>query len=60
MTDPKDGEDQIAEALEATFPASDPPFFVAAGAKCGTLKRKKPKGEWHREFGTSTYTAIRH
>jgi hypothetical protein len=32
----------VDEALQDTFPASDPPFFVGAGAKPDALKSEAP------------------
>jgi hypothetical protein len=32
----------VDEALQDTFPASDPPFFVGAGAKPDTPKSEAP------------------
>jgi len=56
-----DAERHIDEALEDSFPASDPPCFVGAGAKPGAPapKRRQP-GQWGRDYASSSYVAIRH
>jgi hypothetical protein len=43
---------QMDEALADSFPASDPPFFVGAGALPGPTqpKRRKP-GDFGQDFG---------
>jgi hypothetical protein len=56
-----DTERRIDEALEESFPASDPPCFVGAGAQPG--KRTEPRkksGEFWQSYGHSSYLAIRH
>ena len=44
-------EQRIDEALEQSFPASDPPFYVGSGNKPSGTKRPKKKG------GNFGYTA---
>jgi hypothetical protein len=48
-------ERKIDECLEETFPASDAPSFVGAGAEPGGAIRKKRRG-----YGASPYFAIWH
>jgi len=60
MTDQR--EARIDEALEESFPASDPPSFVGAGAPPGTPpRRKKQRGDWGRgnwgqDFGSFAFS----
>jgi hypothetical protein len=49
-------EKKIDEALKETFPASDAPSFVGAGAE----PEKREDGEHKSDFGKSRYIAIRH
>jgi len=41
-TDKPPAEHLVDEALEDTFPASDPPFFVGGVAEPGTVQSKEP------------------
>jgi hypothetical protein len=51
-----DAERRIDEALEESFPASDPPSFIGAGAKPGNPSpRKKARGDWGQSFGFSEF-----
>jgi hypothetical protein len=50
-----DAERRVDEALEESFPASDPPSFIGAGAKPGNPPRKKPRGDWGQSFGFSDF-----
>jgi hypothetical protein len=53
-------EQQIDEALEDTFPASDPPSFIGAGAKPGSDgKPPKRRSEFGPDFGDSPELPIR-
>jgi hypothetical protein len=49
-------ENKIDEALKETFPASDAPSFVGAGAE----PEKRKDCEHKSDFGKSRYIAIRH
>jgi hypothetical protein len=54
MTDKQ--EVRIDQALEESFPASDPPSFVGAGAPPGTPpRRKRPRGHWGQDFGSAVF-----
>lgn len=60
MSKPREkSEAAIDEALEDTFPASDPPAFVA-GPEPVMPKKRKPAGDFGQDFGTVNYVAIRH
>lgn len=45
MTTLMSDEARIDQALEDSFPASDPPYFVGAGAKPGEIVLKTAKRE---------------
>jgi len=50
-------EARIDEALEESFPASDPPSFVGAGAPPGTPPaRKRRPGDWGQDFGSFVFS----
>jgi hypothetical protein len=63
-------ERRVDEALNETFPASDTPFYVGAGAKPAkpkSRKKSKPKGKPEkpgrgsgRSFGKAPYLAVRY
>jgi hypothetical protein len=53
-------EQAIDEALEDSFPASDPPYFVGAGAEPGQASPMRKRRNDFGQYGTSPYTAIRH
>jgi len=54
-------EQRIDQALEDSFPASDPPFFVGAGSKPGSPPpKRRPPGQWRQDYGYSSFVAIRH
>jgi hypothetical protein len=56
-----DSEREIDEALEQSFPASDPPWFVGKGARPGGRSRKRRKpGDFTENFAASPFVAIRH
>ena len=51
-------EVRIDEALEDSFPASDTPWFVGAGAPPGTPpRRKRRRGDWGQDFGSVVFSA---
>jgi hypothetical protein len=55
MTDKR--EARIDEALEESFPASDPPSFIGAGAPPGAPpRRKRARGDWGQDFGSFAFT----
>jgi hypothetical protein len=49
-------EARIDEALVESFPASDPPSFVGAGAPPGAPPRRKRRGDWGQDFGSSAFS----
>jgi hypothetical protein len=56
----KDQEARIDEALEESFPASDPPSFVGAGAPPGAPPaRKKQPGDWGQDYGFARFSNSR-
>jgi len=56
----KDQEARIDEALKDSFPASDPPSFVGAGAPPGAPPaRKKQPGDWGQDYGASSFSSSR-
>jgi hypothetical protein len=56
----KDQEARIDEALEESFPASDPPSFVGAGAPPGAPPvRKRRPGNWGQDFDSSSFSNSR-
>jgi len=53
MTTNTQQEARIDEALKESFPASDPPSFVGAGALPGAPpRRKRPRGDWGQDVGS--------
>jgi len=53
---PSDCEQRLDDALEESFPASDPPFFVGAGAAPGPKPPKqKKRGDFGQEYGHYGY-----
>jgi hypothetical protein len=52
-------EYSVDEALRESFPASDPPCFVGAGAEPGGPPPKRKIRNDFGQYGTSPYTAIR-
>jgi len=54
-----DTERRIDEALEESFPASDPPCFVGAGAQPGEHIRSRKKPGDFGQYGQSPYIAIK-
>jgi len=49
-------EERIDEALKESFPASDPPSFVGAGAPPGAPPaRKKQPGDWGQDYGFASF-----
>jgi len=56
MTD-EQREARIDEALKDSFPASDPPSFIGAGAPPGAPPaRKRRPGAWGQDFGSSAFS----
>jgi hypothetical protein len=56
----KDQEARIDEALKESFPASDPPSFVGAGAPPGTPPaRKRRPGDWGQDYGFASFSNSR-
>jgi len=56
-----DTERHIDEALDESFPASDPPCFVGAGAQPGRhIEGRKKPGDFGQHYGESSYLAIRY
>src|SRR5215207_554887 len=54
-------DEQIDAALEESFPASDPPYFVGSGAGPGTeTKPRRKPGEFYEDFGRPPHLASRH
>ena len=52
---------KIDEANEESFPASDAPSFVGAGAAPGgPMPRRKRRNRWGVDYGSSSYLTIRH
>jgi hypothetical protein len=59
MATKHDQERKIDEALEATFPASDPPAFIASPEPAHPARKKTAQDE-DADYGVSPYLAIRH
>ena len=53
-------DEQIDKALEETFPASDPPFYVGAGAPPSKGKQRKRVGFFGVIIGETPYVSGPH
>jgi hypothetical protein len=54
MTD-EQREARIDEALEESFPASDPPSFIGAPPGTPPAGKRRP-GAWGQDFGSSVFS----